>query len=319
VNDPIDDKALQEYLSGNSPLSQRYRELDAGGVPAHLDEMVLKQSRAAVASTQPVSLEQSRLRKSRQRWVRWSVPATLAASTVLVVSIVIESGNRHQVTATAEAPAAAIAKEERAVNASELARDEYDKAEAQPSAPAPPPMEKRSLKVAPSARAQKADAAASLQDSVNPLPAAEPEQPGAAPPLQVQVPETMAANAVAQPKAAAAPATHREQSAAGADDSRQSTEEDLQEISVTGSKVNRPAQAIAGPRGTITPSAAFSTRSDAANQQLRWRTQPESWLAHIRQMRKDGPADEADKEWERFRAEFPDYAVAQTDAARPKR
>jgi hypothetical protein len=337
VNDPIDDKALQEYLSGNSPLSQHYRDLDASEVPAHLDEMVLKQSREAVASAQPVSLEQSRLRKSRQRWVRWSVPATLAASTVLVVSIVIESGNRHEV--TAEAPAAAVANEERAVNTPELARDEYDKAEAQTSTPASPPLDKRSLKAAPSARARKADAAAAMpstqapseseqvavtamrkqQSPVSPAPVVEPEPPAPTPPLQVQLPASMARNTAAPPEAAAAPpVTRREQSASGAADSRQATEDDLAEVSVTGSKVNRPSQAI-GPRGTITSGTAFSARSDESDRQPRWRTQPESWLAHIRQMRKDGPADEADKEWELFRAEYPDYAVAETDSARVKK
>jgi hypothetical protein len=36
-------------------------------------------------------------------------------------------------------------------------------------------------------------------------------------------------------------------------------------------------------------------------------------------LRKDGKVHEADQQWQKFRAAFPDYAVAGTDSARPKR
>jgi hypothetical protein len=45
---------------------------------------------------------------------------------------------------------------------------------------------------------------------------------------------------------------------------------------------------------------------------------PQRWLENIRQLRKEGKSTEADREWERFRAAFPDYAVADDDAARKK-
>jgi hypothetical protein len=257
---------------------------------------------------------------------------------VLVVSIVIESGNRHQVIATTEAPAAASVAEERTPNVAPPARDELDKANAQPSAPPAPSMDKHSQKAAPSTRAQKpADTAepaafapspkespkesedvavtakrmrASSQDSVSSAPVT------IAP--TIPLPAPMAGDSAIEQKSAA-PAQRREQSAAGVADSREATDVDLQEVAVTGSKVKRPAQAIAGPRGTITQNAAVSARSDEMNAAAHWRAQPQSWLEHVRQMRKQGPADEADREWDRFRAVYPDYAVAETDTARAKR
>ena len=43
---------------------------------------------------------------------------------------------------------------------------------------------------------------------------------------------------------------------------------------------------------------------------------PEAWLKAIRELRKENKQEQADREWQRFRAAFPDYEVAETDAAR---
>jgi hypothetical protein len=82
VSDPIDIKALDEYLKGGSDISQRYRELGREDVPPDLDRRVLAEARAAVADGRAV--------RSRS-WLRWSAPVALAASVVLVVAVVIES------------------------------------------------------------------------------------------------------------------------------------------------------------------------------------------------------------------------------------
>ena len=47
-------------------------------------------------------------------------------------------------------------------------------------------------------------------------------------------------------------------------------------------------------------------------------TDPEEWLKDIRQLRKDNKQEEADREWRRFLAAFPNHEVAETDAARAK-
>ena len=82
VSDPIDIKALDEYLKGGSDISQRYRELGREDVPPELDRRVLDEARAAVAGGGAA--------RSRS-WLRWSAPVALAASVVLVVAVVIES------------------------------------------------------------------------------------------------------------------------------------------------------------------------------------------------------------------------------------
>jgi hypothetical protein len=45
-------------------------------------------------------------------------------------------------------------------------------------------------------------------------------------------------------------------------------------------------------------------------------TDPEVWLKDIRELRKENKQEQADVEWRRFRAAFPQYEVAETDAAR---
>ena len=354
MNDPIDDKTLQEYLAGNSPVSQRYGELAGDDVPAHLDELVLKQSRDAVGT---VSLEQERLRRSRQRLKRWSIPATLAASTVLVVSIVIESGNRHQVTDPLEAPSQ-VATVEESAPAAPYASDKLEAERQAPpaSSPAVPPSEKRS-KVAPAAMARKpsdagagsqfvespkSDAkssAASEEVAVAALRKQEPPQnspvaittipaqgnispaarPSAASPPATMAPAPLSQNATAMQSSGTNSSARRERAAAESKDLARDAEADVSEVAVTGSRVNRLAAPTAGPRDTISQNAATDARADVADEAVDWRAQPEAWLAHIRQLRADGSNDEADKEWKRFRKAHPDYTVAETDIARAKR
>lgn len=80
------DKLLDEYLRGESPVSQRYRELEAENVPPQLDAAVLAQAHAAVAQ-----------RKRKPSWVRWGAPLALAASAVMAVAIVLEVGVQDEV------------------------------------------------------------------------------------------------------------------------------------------------------------------------------------------------------------------------------
>lgn len=353
MNDPIDDKTLQEYLAGNSPVSQRYRELAGDDVPAHLDELVLKQSRDAVGA---VSLEQERSRRSRLRLKRWSIPATLAASTVLVVSIVIESGNRHQVTAPLEAPLQTTPQTITVEESTPAAPYASDKLEAErqalpASSRAVPSSEKRS-KAAPAAMARKpsdagagsqfvespkSDAkssAASEEVAVAALRKQEPTQNSpvaitmipaqgsispAAPPSAVMAPAPLSQNATAMQSSGMDSSAPRERAAPESKDRARDAEADLSEVAVTGSRVNRLAAPIAGPRNTISQNAATDARADIADEAVEWRDQPETWLAHIRQLRADDSNEAADKEWKRFRKAHPDYAVAETDVARAKR
>jgi hypothetical protein len=42
-------------------------------------------------------------------------------------------------------------------------------------------------------------------------------------------------------------------------------------------------------------------------------------LEYIRQLRKDGRSRQADLEWKRFRAAYPEYPVNEKDAARARK
>ena len=69
-----DDRELEQYLKGDSPLSRRYRDASAEGTPPDLDEAILAQARAEL-KRQPPSLN------------RILAPVALAASVVLGVNL----------------------------------------------------------------------------------------------------------------------------------------------------------------------------------------------------------------------------------------
>ncbi|HWK51192.1 MAG TPA: hypothetical protein VNR40_14965 [Steroidobacter sp.] len=275
-----DEHQLDEYLKGDSSVSRQYRQLPGEEVPASLDRLVLRQAGDAVK------------RPSRPAWMRWTAPLAVAASAVLVVSIVIETGLKDETIVTA--PAAQMPMETRMI---------------EESAAVPPP----------------AQAAA-------PPPAAAPVAPEskrlATPPVAKE-----AGNAVLQEQVAKA-AAQRDNNAQMTDAQLANAERQKAELEATArarelSATQRVARGeeneVAGPRDTVEmsePKAVLSYSrpiSAAANNMAtlqRNYTDPEAWLRDIRQLRADNRQDEADREWRRFLATFPNYEVAETDAAR---
>lgn len=69
-----DDRLLDEYLRGDSPLSRAYRETGREEPPAHLDAAILAQAEAAVGT---------------RRKPRWFMPLSLAATVVLSIGVVL--------------------------------------------------------------------------------------------------------------------------------------------------------------------------------------------------------------------------------------
>lgn len=144
-------------------------------------------------------------------------------------------------------------------------------------------------------------------DAIASLPAVAAPRPSVAEPkLAAEVSEPAPAGApadVALAKAAPSPA----QATGG---------EELDEIVLTG---HRAASSVrgAGPRDTVRTNASGST--DAASDTTEAFREPEPWLEHIRQLRHDGEDRQADREWRRFRKQYPDYVVATDDPARADR
>jgi hypothetical protein len=68
------------------------------------------------------------------------------------------------------------------------------------------------------------------------------------------------------------------------------------------------------PPAAVAHAPASSVSADATARQL----DPDAWLEHIRQLRRDGKVGEADQEWRAFREKYPDHIVSETDSARSK-
>jgi len=79
MNEPQDDRELEEYLSGQSPLSRRYRELGNEQPPPELDAKILGAARA-----------ESRVVPLRRRLQRWAPAIAVAATLLICLSLVIE-------------------------------------------------------------------------------------------------------------------------------------------------------------------------------------------------------------------------------------
>lgn len=322
MSEPIDDKAFDEYLSGRSPISQRYRALadDAQEtVPPELDRRILAQARDAVAQVETAPADDlARLRTKRRRLMQWSVPAALAASAVLVISIVIRSGVQHEVRAVSERPIAAPAA-------------------AAPPAPPPPP-----------AMAKQQSTGASAQDGVvliAPPQNAATEFSPLAPPPAAAAKEAPRARRMASPPA---PAPLKEASKSGQESAPAEAAAGVNRVHVPSERTARYEPTAASPRVerehddlskvTVTSAnrqssmaadgGAFSAPAPSAVEQLPrpdeqpgsagLHDDPERWLEHIRELRKNGKQVEADSDWKEFRARYPDYPVADTDTAASK-
>lgn len=303
---PTDDKLLDEYLSGRSRVSAHYRAMDTEGVPSHLDDRVLAQARAAVAA--PVD-EVSRLRARRRRLMRWGVPTAIAASSLLVISIVIRSGTQHELHPAAvptEAPA--MAKQQAEADATDatdatqgvvlIAPPRNAVSESSPLAPSPTlAARERQQREMEQTQARSVAASAELarqamQDQSLPVAAPQLSQVPAAPP----------------PPAPAAAISEREPV----------SERRLRALEAPAAAKQSVAQA--DEESALRGSApAFTTAAPAPGDASVDRTQPDPWLEYIRRLRREDRHEEADREWRAFREQYPDHVVSETDIARDPR
>jgi hypothetical protein len=340
VTHPIEDKDFDEYLSGRSQVSRQYRDLDSAEVPAHLDEAVLAQARDAVnANSSAPRDELALVRNKRMRLMRWAVPTTLAACSLLVVSIVIRSGSQHEVKpqqTTASAPMAApSAPEAKAVDSAPDADKEREQViliapprnavtEFSPLAPPPEIAAARAERSREEMqRAQRQSIAADteqvhqeLRKSLSIAPP--PEMNSADQTFAATVaPASPAFESAPAPKAAVpapAPAATPQRAEIQPQPQMSGEEEDLSEIAVTGVRQKSSSLRMSGPRGTI--SAARASDAVAENEGSVSYENPEAWLEHIRQLRREGRSADADREWRDFRKQHPDVVVAKGDLAR---
>lgn len=245
--------------------------------------------------------------------MRWSAPVALAASAVLVVSIIIESGVEQGETVAVTKPVgdARPAKETSAPKATaapaeapvEVFTGLVPDATFEPQAPPEAPASASNVRSRDQALARQSQEQSQRSGVVS----SEADRE------EVQVtarrrPEVMMDSPVAVVVEQSAPVSPP--AAPPADEASA-----LEEAVVTGYR--RPEQRrSSGPRDTIGRSSA-SGASVSAQEELLKRSvaDPERWLEEIRQLRRDSKSRAADLEWERFRKEFPDYPVAEDDIA----
>lgn len=316
MSEPTDIKALDEYLKRDSEVSERYRELGSDDVPPELDRRVLAAARDAVANEGA----------SRSRsWLRWSAPVALAASFVLVVTVVLEGGLQQPQIAqeqdraeaaprpSAEPAGAASADKANATDERKLVdelRKQQDAVSSYNVAPvqnAPPPA-REFAPSPPAALAPPAPSASSVAKTE-----AERMKP-AAPAQEVVVTGDRLRSSGQE---AAAPVTTIKQddlaAAASAPEADSSTQ--LEEVVMTGAR-RRATGRTAGPRNTVS-TQSFRNDRPASDEQAD-RSDPKAWLEEIRQLRRDGKTADADREWLRFLEAYPNFPVANDDLARKK-
>ncbi len=81
MTDDMNEKLLQEYLEGRSPVSDAYQAAEKSGPPPELDRAVLAEARAAARSGRDIG---------SPRWQAWLMPASLAATVTLCIALVAE-------------------------------------------------------------------------------------------------------------------------------------------------------------------------------------------------------------------------------------
>jgi hypothetical protein len=324
VSDPIDIKALDEYLKGGSDISQRYRDLGRDEVPPELDRRVLDEARAAVAGGSAA--------RSRS-WLRWSAPVALAASVVLVVAVVLESPIQDDTSLVMQSVdegrrTAEYNPEEKPAPERQQEPQLQQVAGGASVKPAAPPVvvpqssrAKAEAKRVEKAAAEEVAVSAQRRD----LRQADEALAVQSTPVQVLPADAPEAQFDLQPPPAASVARTASVSVRkevdGAAQARDSSAEaeslSVQEVAVTGSRVRRAQGRTAGPRNTIS-SSAFSETRPAADADAE-RDDPVKWLEEIRDLRRDGKIAQADRAWDEFREAFPDFPVADDDSARSKR
>jgi hypothetical protein len=328
VSDPIDIKALDEYLKGGSEISQRYRELGRDDVPPELDRRVLDEARAAVASGSGG--------RSRS-WLRWSAPVALAASVVLVVTVVIESGVQEnpsvvtqpvtadKVRAEPQREAEEYKLQDQVVAAERTKQEQQRQFAAEPPAAMVPDVTRASAPAAPpppalaKAAAERSNSAALEQVRIQAQ--APRDQSLATSPVAVDTTtlDSPAAQVAAeQPAFAGSVATvsaRKEVQTAPAE--ADSSDEDLSSVAVTGNTRARRAGRTAGPRNTISNSGLASEARPAADEEAA-QIDPQKWLEEIRELRRAGKVAAADLAWQDFRKAYPQFPVADDDIARKK-
>lgn len=308
-------------------MSQRYRSLDDSDVPPELDRAVLSQAHAAVSATK------------RSRMLRWSAPLALAASVVVVVTLVMLPEVQQEVSKSALPASAPMEYRVPEPDTKQSAADEESLGTiAPPQMKAAPEL---SIRVDNAADAPKTEALQSQVErvareqvaSASKRMASQREQAAAAPPaVKLEVPPppptvirqmtSVAPAPVAQPHSArsrvesAGSAASSDSVSQVAGNGANGRSAEVAQSAATADRAQQtPAQRV-GPRETVPMDERVLSRTEAEMKQRREDDAPQ-WLEYIRELRRDGRAGDADQQWRAFIARHPEFVVDARDQARP--
>jgi hypothetical protein len=292
-NDVLSDESFEAYLPRGSSVSQRYRALEQEQPPAQLDARILARAQS--------ELQTSASHKYRI-WKKWTVPVALAASTVIAVSIVLESGLQHEVRSAA--PVSSLAKESSDESSEAISESERSMPAQAPSSDAATATPDSGL---PQRMAmQNAAPRESAQEQFFALDASRPSAPPAKPNEEV-------VSARAEMHAAAEREEHKASAARDLSIARaQSAKRSETQARSVAVPERAPAPVQADGAAESEPRVAATVRSAPSSQRA-----PEAWLQKIRDLRKAGKVEDADREWRAFKAAFADFEVVADDFARP--
>ena len=309
MTDDMNEKLLQEYLEGRSPVSDAYQAAEKSGPPPELDGAVLAEARAAARAGRD---------SGSPRWQAWLMPASLAATVTLCIALVAEVVVFDPLLRTADSP-----------------QTFSDTLEAEADAPVASPatagrkssaremMEQKPQRPADAIEA-KQERGSALDEFARATPITAEEVPGKVTVDQARenlnAPEPTSDRRASEKVRAVQkddvgeavsssnlqPATVAAELTQPAEDSDQSDSEsavDLREAASAGSMGGMAGQASGSNEGIV---ATARSRTDSPA----WPA-ADVWLAGIRFLFEQGEQERAEAELDKFREHYPDYPLGE--------
>ncbi len=302
MTDDMNEKLLQEYLEGRSPVSDAYQAAEKSGPPLELDRAVLAEARAAARAGRDIG---------SPRWQAWLMPVSLAATVTLCIALVAEVIVFDPLLKTADSPQ----------TFSDIFEAEADASTASPvtagrQSPAQEMLEQKPQRPADAIEAKRESSAldefarntattteempasAAVGPARENLNAPEPTSDRRASAKDREVPETRDVAVSFSPSLQ--PATVAVELAPPAEDSPESTRE---------SDLDAGGATSAGSMGGQV-SSAFVVTARSRTDTPAWPA-ADVWLAGIRFLLEQGELERVEAELDKFREHYPDYPLGE--------
>ena len=306
MTDDMNEKLLQEYLEGRSPVSDAYQAAEKSGPPPELDRAVLAEARAAARAGHD---------SSSPRWQAWLMPASLAATVTLCIALVAEVVVFDPLLKTADSPQ----------TFSDMLEAEADAPVASPATAGRKSREQALMQQAPQRQADviesKQERGSALDEFARATPITAEEVPGKVTVDQTRenlnAPEPTSnrlvsekARAVLKDNVGEAVSSSNLQPATVAAELTRPAEDSDQSGSESAVALGRAASAgsIGGTAGELPDEIAVTVLAPMDSPV--WPA-PDVWLAGIRFLLEQGELERVEAELDKFREHYPDYPLGE--------